>query len=39
MLGVEGKFGDGLGISNDWVVNIVRQVGNSSQFFYCNSFG
>ncbi|MBV9135716.1 MAG: amino acid ABC transporter substrate-binding protein, partial [Hyphomicrobiales bacterium] len=28
MLGVEGKFGEGLGIPNDWVVNIVRQVGN-----------
>ena len=33
MLGVEGKFGDGLGISNDWVVNIVRQVGNYGEFF------
>jgi general L-amino acid transport system substrate-binding protein len=33
MLGVEGKFGDGLGISNDWVVNIVRQVGNYGESF------
>jgi general L-amino acid transport system substrate-binding protein len=33
MLGVEGKFGDGLGIGNDWVVNIVKQVGNYSEVF------
>ncbi|MBV8767711.1 MAG: amino acid ABC transporter substrate-binding protein [Hyphomicrobiales bacterium] len=33
MLGVEGKFGEGLGIPNDWVVNIVRQVGNYGEVF------
>jgi general L-amino acid transport system substrate-binding protein len=33
MLGVEGKFGDGLGIGNDWVVNIVKQVGNYGEVF------
>jgi len=33
MLGVEGKFGEGLGISNDWVVNIVKQVGNYGEVF------
>ncbi len=33
MLGVEGKFGDGLGIGNDWVVNIVKQVGNYGEAF------
>ena len=33
MLGVEGKFGEGLGISNDWVVNIVTQVGNYGEAF------
>jgi general L-amino acid transport system substrate-binding protein len=33
MLGVEGKFGEGLGISNDWVVNIIRQVGNYGEVF------
>jgi general L-amino acid transport system substrate-binding protein len=33
MLGVEGKFGDGLGLSNDWVVNIVKQVGNYGEVF------
>jgi general L-amino acid transport system substrate-binding protein len=33
MLGVEGKFGEGLGIPNDWVVNIVREVGNYGEVF------
>jgi len=33
MLGVEGKFGDGLGIGNDWVVNIIKQVGNYGEVF------
>ena len=33
MLGVEGKFGEGLGIPNDWAVNIIRQVGNYGEVF------
>jgi len=33
MLGVEGKFGEGLGIGNDWVMNIVKQVGNYGEVF------
>jgi general L-amino acid transport system substrate-binding protein len=33
MLGVEGKFGEGLGIPNDWAVNIVREVGNYGEVF------
>ncbi|MFI5015827.1 MAG: amino acid ABC transporter substrate-binding protein [Hyphomicrobiales bacterium] len=33
MLGVEGKFGEGLGLSNDWVVKIVKQVGNYGEVF------
>ena len=33
MLGVEGKFGEGLGIGNDWVVNIVKQVGSYGEVF------
>jgi len=33
MLGVEGKFGDGLGVPNDWVVNIIKQVGNYGEVF------
>jgi general L-amino acid transport system substrate-binding protein len=33
MLGVEGKFGEGLGIGNDWAANIIRQVGNYGEAF------
>jgi general L-amino acid transport system substrate-binding protein len=33
MLGVEGKFGEGMGIGNDWAVNIVKQVGNYGEVF------
>jgi general L-amino acid transport system substrate-binding protein len=33
MLGVEGKFGEGLGVSNDWVVQIVKQVGNYGEVY------
>jgi len=33
MLGVEGKFGEGLGISNDWAANIIKQVGNYGEVF------
>jgi general L-amino acid transport system substrate-binding protein len=33
MLGVEGKFGEGLGVGNDWVVSIVKQVGNYGEVF------
>jgi general L-amino acid transport system substrate-binding protein len=33
MLGIEGKFGEGMGIGNDWVVNIVKQVGNYGEVF------
>ncbi|MFI4994489.1 MAG: amino acid ABC transporter substrate-binding protein [Hyphomicrobiales bacterium] len=36
MLGVEGKFGEGLGVSNDWAVNIIRQVGNYGEVFERN---
>jgi general L-amino acid transport system substrate-binding protein len=33
LLGVEGTFGEGLGLSNDWVVNIIRAVGNYGEIF------
>ncbi|MEZ5448339.1 MAG: hypothetical protein R3E89_04775 [Thiolinea sp.] len=33
MLGKEGTFGEELGLSNDWVVNIVKQVGNYGQIY------
>jgi general L-amino acid transport system substrate-binding protein len=33
LLGVEGAFGEALGVSNDWVVNIVKGVGNYGEAF------
>ena len=33
LLGSEGKFGEALGLDNDWVVRIVKQVGNYSEVF------
>lgn len=33
MLGAEGKFGEGLGLTNDWVVRIVKAVGNYGESF------
>jgi general L-amino acid transport system substrate-binding protein len=33
LLGVEGKFGEPLGISNDWAYNIIKQVGNYGEVF------
>ncbi len=36
LLGVEGKFGEPLGISNDWAYNIVKHVGNYGESFERN---
>jgi general L-amino acid transport system substrate-binding protein len=33
LLGVEGNFGEQLGLSKDWVVRIIRQVGNYGEVF------
>jgi len=33
LLGVEGKFGDMMGIGNDWAYNIVKQVGNYGESY------
>ena len=33
LLGVEGSFGESLGLSNDWAYNIVKQVGNYGESF------
>jgi len=33
LVGVEGKFGEELGLSNDWVAQIVRQVGNYGEIY------
>jgi general L-amino acid transport system substrate-binding protein len=36
LLGVEGKYGEGLGLTNDWVVRIVKGVGNYGEIFERN---
>ncbi len=33
LLGVEGNFGEGLGIPNEWAYNIVKHVGNYGESF------
>ncbi|KPH82537.1 amino acid ABC transporter substrate-binding protein [Bosea vaviloviae] len=36
LLGVEGKFGEGLGLTNDWAYRIVKHVGNYGESFERN---
>lgn len=36
LLGTEGKFGESLGLGNDWVVSIVKAVGNYGEMFERN---
>jgi general L-amino acid transport system substrate-binding protein len=36
MLGVEGKFGEGLGLSNAWAVNVLEQIGNYGEVYERN---
>lgn len=36
LLGVEGAFGEALGLSNDWAMNIVKAVGNYGETFERN---
>ncbi len=36
LLGVEGDFGDRLGLPNEWAYNIVKQVGNYGEIFEDN---
>ena len=33
LLGTEGKFGEGLGLSNDWAYKIIKQIGNYGESF------
>lgn len=33
LLGVEGVYGESLGLSNDWAYNIIRHVGNYGEIF------
>jgi general L-amino acid transport system substrate-binding protein len=36
LLGTEGTFGSGIGLTNDWVANIVKAVGNYGEIFERN---
>jgi len=36
LVGLDGKFGDELGLTNHWVVNILRSVGNYGEIFERN---
>jgi general L-amino acid transport system substrate-binding protein len=36
LLGVEGDFGKGIGLENDWVVRIVKSVGNYGEIYERN---
>jgi general L-amino acid transport system substrate-binding protein len=36
LLGVDGTFGEGIGLGNDWAVNIIKGVGNYSEIFERN---
>jgi general L-amino acid transport system substrate-binding protein len=36
LLGVEGELGAGLGLSNEWSYNIIKQVGNYGELFERN---
>jgi general L-amino acid transport system substrate-binding protein len=33
LLGAEGDFGTGIGLTNDWVVNVIKAVGNYGEVF------
>jgi general L-amino acid transport system substrate-binding protein len=33
LLGTDGKFGEGLGLSNDWAYRIIRHIGNYGEAF------
>ncbi len=36
LLGTEGKFGENLGVGNDWAFNIIKTVGNYGEIFEAN---
>ena len=38
LLGVEGTIGQDMGVSNDWMVNVIKAVGNYGEF-YDNNLG
>ena len=36
LLGVDGAFGEGIGLSNDWAYNVIKNVGNYAEAFDAN---
>ena len=36
LLGTEGKFGEAIGLTNDWAVRIIKHVGNYGEVFERN---
>jgi general L-amino acid transport system substrate-binding protein len=36
LLGTEGKYGEALGLTNDWAVRVIKQVGNYGEVFEKN---
>ncbi|MGF7161312.1 general L-amino acid transport system substrate-binding protein [Rhodoligotrophos appendicifer] len=36
LLGLEGDFGTGIGLTNDWAVNLIKNVGNYAEVFNRN---
>ena len=36
LLGVEGAFGEGIGLGNDWAYSVIKQVGNYGEMFEAN---
>ena len=36
LLGVEGNFGEGLGLTNDWAYRIIKAIGNYGELFERN---
>ena len=33
LLGVDGTFGEGIGLTNDWAYNVIKQMGNYGEIF------
>ena len=36
LLGTEGKFGEEIGLSNDWALNAIKSVGNYAESYEAN---
>ena len=36
LLSVDGTFGEGIGLGNDWAYNVIKQMGNYGEIFERN---